>query len=77
MYKAKWPNGALSQIQILVAPKIWLPAPTQHNSSVTVPLFISVMVNKVWVSVFENSMYYIPCTVQDFNTLIHHIHSER
>ena len=63
MYTAKWANGALSQIQILVATKIWLSAPTQHNSSVTVPLFISDMVNKVFTSMFENSMYYIPCTV--------------
>jgi len=63
MYTAKWPNGALSQIKILAAPKIWLPALTQHNSSVTVPVFISDMVNKVWMSMFENSTYYIPCTV--------------
>ena len=51
---AKW---CTFSIQIPVAPKIWLPAPTQHNSSVTVPLFISDVVNKVWISMFENSMH--------------------
>lgn len=57
---AKW---CTFSIKIPVAPKIWLPAPTQHNSSVTVPLLISDVVNKVWMSMFENRMYYIPCTV--------------
>jgi hypothetical protein len=63
MYTTQWENGVLSHIQILVAPKIWLSVPTQHNFSVIVPVFISDMVNKVWMSMFENSMYYIPCTV--------------
>jgi hypothetical protein len=71
---AKW---CIFSIQILVTPKIWLPAPTHHNSSAAVPLFISDIVNKVWMSMLENRMYYIPCIVQDFNTFIHHIHSER
>lgn len=44
-YAAKW---CTFSIHILVTPKIWLPAPTQNNSSVPVPLLILDIVNKVW-----------------------------